>query len=150
MSPMTALRKVLLPAQACLALLAGTAPHAAADGVRAEADRLMNLGALEYAHQPHNPPYDWSNDGCTWWPDGIFYGACAQHDFGYRNYGNHGALKLSPTPETKAWIDEHFWHQMRAACIDNHPEGGGRDWCLGEAKVMYDGLRAGIAEGAFY
>ncbi|MEV0118650.1 hypothetical protein AB0H77_36295 [Streptomyces sp. NPDC050844] len=29
--------------------------------------------------------------------------------------GNHGALKLSPTPETKAWIDEHFWHQMRAA-----------------------------------
>lgn len=75
----------------------------------------------------------------------------AQHDFGYRNYGRHGStqLRLSPTPETKAWIDERFWHAMRHACITTHPEGStARNLCLGEAKVMYDGLSAGIGKGS--
>ncbi|MEV0322782.1 phospholipase A2 [Streptomyces sp. NPDC050658] len=144
------LRTTLLSAAACLALLAGAAPQAAAADVRGEADRIMNLNRIDFVNHPHDPPFDWTNDGCTWWPDGIFFEACAQHDFGYRNYGNHGTLKLSATPETKAWIDEHFWHQMRAACLENHAAGTAQSLCLGEAKVMYDGLRAGVADGAFY
>ncbi|MGW7067611.1 phospholipase A2 [Streptomyces sp. NPDC054855] len=147
----TALRKTLLAATTCLALTAGAAPVAAADDIRGEADRIMNLNRIDFVNHPHNAPYDWSNDGCTWWPDGIFFEACAQHDFGYRNYGNHGALKLSATAETKAWIDEHFWHQMRASCLETHPEGStAQNLCLGEAKIMYDGLRAGVADGSFY
>ncbi|MEV5977992.1 phospholipase A2 [Streptomyces sp. NPDC052114] len=149
-----ALRKAFLAATACLALAAGASPSpAAADDIRAEADRLMGLSRIDFVNHPKNPPFDWENDGCTWWPDGVFFEACAQHDFGYRNYGNHGStgLRLSPTPETKAWIDERFWHQMRAACIENYPEGSTeRNWCLGEAKVMYDGLSAGIGKDAFF
>ncbi|MFD6435744.1 phospholipase A2 [Streptomyces venezuelae] len=144
-----ALSKTLLAATACVALTAGAVP-ATAQNVRGEADRIMNLNRIDFIHHPHNPPFDWSNDGCTWWPDGIFFEACAQHDFGYRNYGNHGALKLSATPEVKAWIDEHFWHQMRASCLEHHRPGGAQNLCLGEAKLMYDGLRAGVADGAFY
>ncbi|MEV0322761.1 phospholipase A2 [Streptomyces sp. NPDC050658] len=150
---MTALRKALLAALACLALLAGTAAPSAAADVRAEADRIMGLSRWDFVNHPHDPPFDWTNDGCTWWPDGVFFEACAQHDFGYRNYGNHGAtgLSLSPTEATKAWIDERFLNQMRFACNENHPEGSTqRQWCLGEANVMYDGLRAGLADGAFY
>ncbi|MEU6821699.1 phospholipase A2 [Streptomyces atriruber] len=147
------LRKTLLAATACLALAAGTVPDAAAADVRAEADRIMGLSRLDFINHPHDAPFDWETDGCTWWPDGVFYEACAQHDFGYRNYGNHGAtgLRLSPIPETKAWLDERLWHQLRAACIDNYPEGSAaRNLCLGEAKIMYDGLSAGIGKDAFY
>ncbi|MFC8827389.1 phospholipase A2 [Streptomyces sp. NPDC057137] len=150
----TVLRKTLMTAAACLALTAGaTTPIATAADVRGEADPIMPLGANDFVNHPQNPPFDWSNDGCTWWPDGIFFAPCAQHDFGYRNYGRHGStqLRLSPTPETKAWIDERFWHGMRHACITHYPEGStARNLCLGEAKVMYDGLTAGIGQDSFY
>ncbi|WP_409237958.1 phospholipase A2 [Streptomyces sp. PA5.6] len=146
-----ALSKALLAATACVALTAGTVPATAAD-VRAEADRIMGLSRMDFIHHPHHAPFDWNTDGCTAWPDGVFYEACAQHDFGYRNYGRHGKthLALSPTPETKAWIDERFHNQLRFACNENHPAGGKRQACLGEAKLMYTGLLAGLADGAFY
>ncbi|MET9980310.1 phospholipase A2 [Streptomyces microflavus] len=149
----TVLRTTLLAATACLTLTAGTTATATAADVRGEADRIMRLGGGEFINHPHNPPFDWSNDGCTWWPDGIFFESCAQHDFGYRNYGRHGStqLQLSPTAETKAWIDERFWHGMRHACITTHPEGStARNLFLGEAKLMYDGLSAGIGKDSFY
>ena len=134
-----------LTAVAAVAALctSGTASAAAdAPDVRADADRIMNLTYVDFANHPRVAPFDWSTDGCT----GIgetFAPACVQHDFGYRNYGNHGALKLSPTEETRAWLDERFWHEMRRMCFDTHgPSGGATDGCLGAAGVVYDGVRA--------
>ncbi|MFI1031305.1 phospholipase A2 [Streptomyces sp. NPDC020951] len=146
------LRASLVTVLACLTLWSGSGHGATAADVRAEADRIMNLNSADFARHPHVDPFDWSNDGCTWWPDGIFGPACAMHDFGYRNYGHHGRLNLSPTQTIKDWIDERFWHEMRNLCFVHHSEGSlGRSACLGEAKVMYDGLHEyHLADSAFF
>ena len=131
----------ILTVVAAVAALSTSATTANAMDLRADADRIMNLTYGDFANHPRVEPFDWSTDGCT----GIgetFAPACVQHDFGYRNYGNHGALKLSPTEETRAWIDERFWHEMRRMCFDTHgPSGGATNGCLGAAGVVYDGVR---------
>ncbi|MDQ3790293.1 MAG: phospholipase [Actinomycetota bacterium] len=132
----------ILTVVAAVAALSTSATTANAMDVRADADRIMNLTYVDFANHPRVAPFDWSTDGCT----GIgesFAPACVQHDFGYRNYGNQGALKLSPTEETRAWLDERFWHEMRRLCFDTHgPSGGATNGCLGAARVVYDGVRA--------
>lgn len=142
-----AIRHLLLMATTALLVAAGT-PTAVAEqapGVREEADRIMNLTFLDFAAAQAVPPFDWSNDGCTvtptWEMALAFAGQCAQHDFGYRNYGGQGALKLSPTQETKNWIDERFWHEMRRMCLEG-ATGWPQSVCLGNAKIMYDGVQA--------
>ncbi|QEU92132.1 hypothetical protein CP970_15570 [Streptomyces kanamyceticus] len=146
---LTALLAVaVLPGEA----YAGPASRSVAD-VRGEADRIMGLSRLDFINHDHIPPFDWDTDGCTFWPDGVFYEACAQHDFGYRNYGNHGSthLSLSPTEETKAWLDERLHNQMRFACNENWPAGSASHTsCLAQATIIHDALSAGIGKENFF
>ncbi|GAA2903831.1 phospholipase [Streptosporangium fragile] len=127
-----------------LGLLAGTGTSAEAQGrsLRATADHLMNLNAADFVRQPHVAPFDWGNNGCNAMPGPQarrFHIACVQHDFGYRNYGGRSHLKLGPDEETRRWIDERFWHEMRRICIDQHASSG---WCLTEAATSYRVVRA--------
>ncbi|ORT57032.1 phospholipase A2 [Streptomyces sp. CB03238] len=91
--------------------------------VREQADRIMNLTYREFARTPRIEPFNWTTDGCSV-PSGyapyseVFRPACVQHDFGYRNYGANHELKLSPTRETKDWIDSRFRTEMERVCQD--------------------------------
>ncbi|MER6992987.1 phospholipase A2 [Saccharopolyspora hirsuta] len=123
----TALKSVSLAALAGVALVA---PASAAEdrsettaspaAVIDEANRIMNLPYDQFNREPHNAPFDWNNDGCSgpgpveW--NAVFHLACTQHDFGYRNYGGQGGLKLSVTRETKNWIDGRFRDEMVRIC----------------------------------
>ncbi|MBF6326958.1 phospholipase A2 [Nocardia transvalensis] len=116
-------RAAVVAAAAAATVLSGVvgAGSASADDLRAVADNYMNMSADDFANAAKDPRFDWSTDGCSGPTEPIFANACLQHDFGYRNYGNHGALKLSPTAETKEWIDGQFLEQMRNACGDKYP-----------------------------
>ncbi|WP_259407649.1 phospholipase [Streptomyces akebiae] len=135
-----------LPAAAAPAAVVRTAPSqqttaaaaaAPAEDVRQVADRIMNLRYYDFTKHPKVAPFNWSNDGCSGPQEikNLFTEACNQHDFGYRNYGaQHGGLRLSPTRQTKDWIDTRFWHEMRQTCFDHH---GGGNWCLIHARAAY-------------
>lgn len=137
-------KKGVLALITTVALAVGT-PAASAQtsvaGVHEEAHRIMMLNYPDFARHPHNAPFDWSTDGCT----GIgqfFYRACVMHDFGYRNFGGQGALKLSPHGNTKLWIDERFWHEMRRICFDTYGSSGpSTQGCLGGASTAYKYVR---------
>ncbi|MEU6575083.1 phospholipase A2 [Streptomyces sp. NPDC046805] len=94
---------------------------AAAPTVRDQADALMSLPYERFAVAPHDPPFNWSTDGCSV-PTGyapysnVFRPACVQHDFGYRNYGARFALRLDPTRAAKDWIDGRFRTEMHRVC----------------------------------
>ncbi|MFE6286498.1 phospholipase A2 [Streptomyces sp. NPDC057877] len=136
----TKLRATVAALGTVAALALGATPPATADDVRQTADLIMNLRYYDFTNHPKIPPFNWSNDGCSGPQEfkDLFTEACNQHDFGYRNYGHqYGGLNLSPTRETKDWIDTRFWHEMRQTCIDHH---GGSNWCLGHAKVAYDAV----------
>jgi Prokaryotic phospholipase A2 len=122
-----------------LAVLPVQAAPAAADpdpAVRAR--EIMGLTYQQFATTPHEPPFEWSADGCSaavYDPD--MTPACNLHDFGYRNFGNHYALKLSPTRETKNWIDARFGEEMDRICKDKY-EGLPDAWeeCHNHATIM--------------
>ncbi|HEY1177612.1 MAG TPA: phospholipase A2 [Phytomonospora sp.] len=125
------------------AVLAATAasvliPAAAqGDDVRARADAYMNMRAGDFAGVHHDAPFEWSNDGCSGPTEKIFHDACVQHDFGYRNYGAHYALKLSVTRETKDWIDARFHEEMDRACVDTYPAGEAVASCMDNATLAW-------------
>lgn len=96
--------------------LAGQPPAATPD--QTEANRLMNLTADDFGRAPHNPPFDWSNNGCSGPANPAFTPACVQHDFGYRNYGARGDLGFAVTRDTKDWIDLRFRDEMYRICED--------------------------------
>ncbi|GAA0844734.1 phospholipase A2 [Streptosporangium amethystogenes subsp. fukuiense] len=138
-------KKGVLALITTLALATGGPAAASAEissaGVYEDARHIMGLNYPDFERHPRVAPFDWSTDGCT----GIgqfFRRACVIHDFGYRNFGNHGALKLSPFPATKEWIDERFWHEMRRICFDTYgPSGGATQGCLGGAYTAYKYVR---------
>ncbi|GAA2497804.1 phospholipase A2 [Streptomyces gobitricini] len=120
----TALSGVVATAGTSVA--AGTVPVPVADpAVREEADRIMNLTYRDFARTPRVEPFNWTTDGCSV-PVGyapysqVFRPACVQHDFGYRNYGANHELRLSPTRETKNWIDSQFRTEMERVCQDTY------------------------------
>ncbi|GAA4894196.1 phospholipase A2 [Streptomyces coeruleoprunus] len=137
------------------AMAAGTA-HGASPTVtrlaeptlREQADHIMNLTYREFAVTPHIPPFNWTNDGCSV-PTGlapyseVFRPACVQHDFGYRNYGGKWELKLSPTRETKNWIDGRFRTEMRRICDDTYRFPVAHLNCVNAAEMYHTAVQFG-------
>ncbi|WP_240662655.1 phospholipase A2 [Streptomyces sp. WAC 06738] len=97
---------------------------------------------------PARPPFNWTTDGCSV-PTGyapyseVFRPACALHDFGYRNYGGKHELKLSPTRETKNWIDDRFRTEMRRICDDRDGSPLSHLTCLNAAEAYYEAVQLG-------
>ena len=168
-APVAALRRKLSTTTATLALLtaatlggtlagADTATaaeanpvatgFAAAPTLREQADAIMNLTYVEFAETPHVPPFNWTNDGCSV-PTGyapyseVFRPACVQHDFGYRNYGADHELQLSPTRETKNWIDGRFRTEMRRICDDRESSRLSHLACVNAAEAYYGAVQLG-------
>ncbi|MGI5478954.1 phospholipase A2 [Streptomyces lavendofoliae] len=133
----------------------GIAPLPVADpAVRAEADRIMNLTYRGFARTPHVEPFNWTTDGCSV-PVGfapysqVFRPACVQHDFGYRNYGAHHELRLSPTRETKNWIDGRFRTEMERICQDTYVSHLAGLNCANAARAYYVAVSLG-GDAAFF
>jgi phospholipase A2-like protein len=139
---------VTLSTVVALSLGAGSS-SASPDDVRQAADRIMALHYDDFARHPRVTPFDWDTDGCSS-PvpvDRLFREACAMHDFGYRNYGRHyRGLNLSPTRETKSWIDGRFLEEMRLICADHYP---GKVWCLTSTRVVYE-VVSRFGDGGFW
>ncbi|MEO3848955.1 phospholipase A2 [Streptomyces sp. B8F3] len=124
-----------------------TAP-VAAPTLREQADAIMNLTYGEFAETPHVPLFNWTTDGCSV-PTGyapyseVFHPACVLHDFGYRNYGDNHELQLSPTRETKNWIDGRFRTEMRRICDDRDTSRLPHLTCINAAEVYYEAVQLG-------
>lgn len=115
-----------------------------------DASAIMELTYAEFAEAPHDPPFDWSSDGCSSpLPSDpfreTFRPACDQHDFGYRNFGNTGELKLDPTKDRKKAIDQHFREEMERICADT--DGGAS--CMGAARAYFLAVRQ-FGDSAFF
>ncbi|GAA2631427.1 phospholipase A2 [Streptomyces axinellae] len=156
-------RRVLSTAVLTLALSGGALTTGAASAVappeatvRQQADQIMNLGYEEFARTPHITPFNWTTDGCS--VPGpfapyreVFHLACTQHDFGYRNYGGNHELKLSPTRETKNWIDGRFRTELIRTCENTYPTPLRRQGCLTAADAYYLGVHTTpAADKAFF
>lgn len=149
----TALSGVL--ATAGTGVAADTGPAAVAEPtVREQADWIMNLTYHEFARTPRIQPFNWSTDGCSV-PTGyapyseVFRPACVQHDFGYRNYGAHHELRLSPTRETKNWIDKRFRTEMERVCQDVYVTPLPHLNCVNAAQAYYVAVSVG-GDRAFF
>ncbi|WP_405805695.1 phospholipase A2 [Streptomyces sp. NBC_01187] len=140
------------------ALTAGTASAVAPPEttVRQQADQIMNLTYEEFARTPHITPFNWTTDGCS--VPGpfapyrqVFHLACTQHDFGYRNYGGNHELKLSPTRETKNWIDGRFRTELIRTCENTYKTPLRHQSCLAAADAYYFGVNTTpTADRAFF
>ncbi len=136
--------KIAAVVAAATLLMGAGATTATASPVASDLDtatHILNLSYADFASHPRDAPFDWSTDGCTAAGPSInamFFPACAQHDFGYRNFGMKGALKLDPSPERRAWIDARFLDEMRRICQDDQ---GGSTSCLNSANTLYQGVR---------
>ncbi|MDJ1132469.1 phospholipase A2 [Streptomyces iconiensis] len=123
--------------------------------VRQQADRIMSLSYGEFAETPRIAPFNWTTDGCSV-PSSItpyrevFELACNLHDFGYRNYGGKHELKLSPTRETKNWIDGRFREEMVRTCRDTYKTPLRQTSCVSAAETYYQAVnKSPQAERAF-
>ncbi len=90
------------------------------------ADRWMfSTGLNEFIsfrawNYTRHPAFDWNTDLCTtrfMKPvaaryANYFRNACIRHDFGYRNYGRGGKLKLDPTETGRSRLDSRFYTDM--------------------------------------
>jgi Prokaryotic phospholipase A2 len=117
---------------------------------REQADRILNMNYKEFAElrQSATRPkgYRWDTDGCTPdWAPKYFTRACYLHDFGYRNYGSarKDAPHLSPTQQTKDWIDKRFYQEMVNICNDEAHTDQGRATCKKKAAALYNHLKKG-------
>ncbi|MGH8565350.1 MAG: phospholipase A2 [Gammaproteobacteria bacterium] len=79
------------------------------------------------------------------WAPKDFTKACYLHDFGYRNYGSarKNAPHLSPTQQTKDWIDKRFYQEMYNICNDEAKTDKGRATCKQKADKLYDHVKKG-------
>jgi hypothetical protein len=98
-------------------------PPAPTSPTVAEANRIMSYGWEDFAAGPRSAPFDWTTDGCSSPLPAtplaeVFRPACAQHDFGYRNYGARGVVR-SATREVKDWIDTRFDAELGRICRKN-------------------------------
>jgi len=117
---------------------------------REQADRIMQMNYKEFAElrQSATRPqgYRWDTDGCTPdWAPKYFTRACYLHDFGYRNYGSarKNAPHLSPTQQTKDWIDKRFYQEMANICNNEAKTDKGRAICKRKADALYDHVKKG-------
>jgi hypothetical protein len=119
---------------------------------RAQADTIMQLNYKQFtvlrtsAQRPAG--YRWDTDGCTPdWAPRYFTRACYLHDFGYRNYGSarKNAPHLSPTQQTKDWIDRRFYEEMINICNNEAKTDSGRASCMQKAALLYNHVRKGRA-----
>jgi hypothetical protein len=117
---------------------------------RDEADRIMRMDYEEFAalrSSAERPAgYRWDTDGCTPdWAPRYFTRACHLHDFGYRNYGSarKEAPHLSPTADTKAWIDRRFFEEMTRICRQEAKTEDGRARCRQTADRLYAHVQKG-------
>jgi hypothetical protein len=112
---------------------------------RERADALMTAPLDQFlatkAETP--PPFDWMDNGCSFPPiypyQPEFDDPCIRHDFGYRNYG--GGLTLSPTSETRLWIDTILFLDTFRSCL-------GDATCEKSAEYFYLGVR--LFSGPFF
>jgi len=117
---------------------------------RAQADKIMQLNYKAFAELRKSPKrpqgYRWDSDGCTPdWAPPYFTRACYLHDFGYRNYGSarKDAPHLSPTQQTKDWIDKRFYEEMVNICNDEAKTTKGLATCKQKAVALYDHVKKG-------
>jgi hypothetical protein len=117
---------------------------------REQADMIMQMHYQEFAklRQSAERPkgYRWDTDGCTPdWAPKYFTRACYLHDFGYRNYGSarKNAPHLSPTQQTKDWIDKRFHQEMYNICNDEAKTDQGRATCKQKADQLYAHVQRG-------
>src|SRR5437762_3219103 len=110
---------------------------------RDQADRIMKMNYTQFAAPRSSAArplgYRWDTDGCTPdWAPRYFTRACYLHDFGYRNYGSarKEAPHLSPTMETKNWIDARFYEEMNRICDDEANTHRGRAACKDKATEL--------------
>jgi len=143
------LRRTIRTVATALALALPTAvaaPQAvAAPSPIERADAAMARDASSFVSQrTFAPPFDWSNDGCSnplpVNADDLFHVPCVQHDFGYRNYGARGRLRLDPTSTRRRWVDDRFLVEMRRVC-DRRFGGARRTACRGVARAYWAGVR---------
>lgn len=137
------LRPVLLIALTAVSLAAlAWAPSAPGAGLAERALALLGLPAERFARVPHEPPFDWSTDGCSRTPPAwarAFRQACRQHDFGYRNLGR--GLRLRPTEAARAWVDARLLAELRRICA-RRCAARPRAACRARAWAMYLAVRA--------
>lgn len=151
---------VLMTAAVLLGVAVAVAPAALASPTSDEAVHIMNLdykSFITYKNQVDKVlQFNWSTDGCSsrWYTAAVhpvyrnlFNRPCQQHDFGYRNFGTHDqGLALSPTEDTRAWIDARFATEMDRLCDTNFSawwQTYNKIFCKGEASSMYAAVRNG-------
>ncbi|MGE4426218.1 MAG: phospholipase A2 [Solirubrobacteraceae bacterium] len=129
-----------------LAIPAAVAPSAGAStSLVQRADAAMRSDASSFvARRTFSAPFDWSQDGCSnplpINANDLFRVPCMQHDFGYRNYGARGRLRLDPSSDRRRWIDDRFLGEMRGVC-DRRYGGARRTACRGVARAYWAGVR---------
>ncbi|WP_406858977.1 phospholipase [Streptomyces sp. HUAS MG47] len=81
--------------------------------------------------------FDWSTDYCSYSPDNPggfdFSGACARHDFGYRNYKALGSFSAH-----KSRLDNAFHADMKRVCAGH--AGEQRTSCENTAWYYYQAV----------
>jgi phospholipase A2-like protein len=115
-----------------------------ADFVAAGCGTLDNVDKCQKP-VPYNQ-FDWDTDGCSGPTPGslrkLFYPACQQHDFGYRNYGK--GLTLGRDENTRRWIDDRFRAEMKSICnyrFSDWTQYANLQACFKEADGMYAVVR---------
>lgn len=81
---------------------------------------VFNLSLTDFTYvrdnRHHGAILDWSTDDCSKSPDGFrevkFDAPCRRHDFGYRNYKQHGWL----TESARERIDGQFRKDLYSIC----------------------------------
>ncbi|EFL43137.1 phospholipase [Streptomyces griseoflavus] len=83
--------------------------------------------------------FDWSTDYCSSSPDNPFgfpfSGACARHDFGYRNYKAAGSFSAN-----KSRLDSAFYEDLKRVC--NGYGGATKTTCNSTAWTYYQAVKA--------
>jgi Prokaryotic phospholipase A2 len=113
--------------------------------LKARADSIMSMSSRRFMFRKRLAatwPFDWKDNGCSGptprnWRE-LFYWACAQHDFGYRNYGQY--LRLGRNETTRKWIDNRFRRELLNIC--RYQEKYLMNHCILAAHTMWGVVRA--------
>ena len=83
---------------------------------------------------------NYKTDGCSSVPDYVFFDACAQHDFGYRNLPLFQQFR---SEKYRRLADERFYSNMKARCDSKYGswyEKTQRKYCKGVAYAYFIGV----------
>lgn len=116
--------------------------------IRIQADGYMNLPLETFQSMKRlsPPPFDWTSDGCSFGEISgpfrdSFNRACDRHDFGYRNYGGGGRLRLENTEARRTRIDDRLRDDLNGICRRDH-SGLTETPCLALAQAIYAAARS--------